>query len=172
MQEIRARILAQEYNDPNSISMRSWEEMKKMSAAEFKYFEENIAPYCSNNLCVLSKLDYQIAAKMKFNHGKFEYNYSYIDPINLAKINNENIVAFPFKNHHKLDLSINAMEKMQNKKISVLLTDFGYDLCKICEPRPWDLSVINETKIELEKLGLIYNTDFQFLDENNQNILQ
>jgi hypothetical protein len=172
MQEIRARILAQEYNHPNSISMRSWEEMKKMSATEFKYFEENIAPYCSNNLCVLSTIDYNIAANMKFMNGKFDYQYSYIDPINLAHTNQENIVAFPFKNHHKLHLSINAMQKIQNKKISVLLTEFGFDLCKICEPRPWDLSVINETKIELEKLGLIYNTDFQFLDENNQNILQ
>jgi hypothetical protein len=176
MQEIRARILAQEYNHPNSISMRSWEEMKKMSATEFKYFEENIAPYVDGNLFISSRdFTSTIAHNMSvIQSNLFRYSYTR----NIKELNEKNINNYTYytcNNKNKLALSINAMGKITNNDMPTVnktLTEFGVDLCKICEPRPWDLSVINETKLELEKLGLIYNTDFAFLDENNQNILQ
>lgn len=174
MQEIRARILAQEYNHPNSISMKSWEEMKKMSAAEFKYFEENISPYCHHLACFIiprEKIENLILVQ-NMNIFLINRSFSFDNDISTLLENEQwKFIEYAyFYNKNKLHFSKNALEKLKHKIMN--LTEFGSDLCKICEPRAWDLAVINETKIELEKLGLIYNTDFKFLDENNQNILQ
>jgi hypothetical protein len=174
MQEIRARILAQEYNHPNSISMKSWEEMKKMSAAEFKYFEENISPYCHHLACFIiprEKIENLILVQ-NMNIFLINRSFSFDNDISTLLENEQwKFIEYAyFYNKNKLHFSKNALEKLKHKIMN--LTEFGSDLCKICEPRPWDLSIINETKIKLEKLGLIYNTDFKFLDENNQNILQ
>lgn len=165
LQDIRARIIASEYQNPNGLSLRFFEEVKKLSTEEFLWFEENVAPFgsvlgYSSPLFIIDEEFRYINAVMNMNIlTDGAYNFSqYID---IFQTENKKYIIYPyFINKSKISLSQNALEKLKGK--IPVLNQFGTQLCKICEPKPWSDEYINISKAYLVNLGLKEGEDFKF----------
>lgn len=165
LQEIRARIIAREYENPNSISLRSLAEINKLSAKEFFWFEENIAPFIiKNKFCNLN---------LRFHRNEEITDYMLDNAFpdldlcsgNLASITQNGIIILNFK---FCTLKMNYHNQLEHLFAVHPLTQYLQDLNKLCEPKPWKDEWINATKAELTKLGLVEGQDFEFKINSNQ----
>ncbi len=166
LQEIRARIIAQEYEHPNGISRRAAEEMLKISGQEFEYFEENVAPFCSEDGIIFYPCIFSFdLGKMRKALITMNVIHSVVEDVNfgncVAECEAQGVVKKKFlTSHFAITLSIKAMTLRD--MCATQLNQIGMDLCKICKPKPLNPEILAKTKEEFLKLGLKEGEDFTF----------
>ena len=129
LQDIRARILANEYHKPNSISLRSWEEIKKISADEFLWFEKEIAPFVSGIALVLPK------SRIENNQQALNMGIIFTDKVTKYLANGMSQNSYiPFAKN-RISIATEDISKINDQFLAV--PAFVTDLCKICEINPW-----------------------------------
>lgn len=149
LQEIRARILKQEYYNPNTISPRAWEEIKKLSAEEFQKFEESICPLCDEIGRFLSN-DKQLQAFL-LDINAFSNLQRHCGDESLNK-NKTTDAKLELKNKYCI---IFAPNKLPNS--FPILNSWTRDLLKICEYRDLNDTHIAHIKNYLKSINLSEN---------------